>query len=123
MISRHKFGNKVLRPEPPQVVYKPHENLQHPPIPRLLKYEIFAQENFTVEPKSTITLVLKFGVIVRSGLVFCSLNQNLKLKKLSLQNSIIAESVDDIVITIQNNSDVVVTIAVGDSICFVGRNI
>ena len=46
-----------------------------------------------------------------------SLRQTLKEKKCSLQDGFVAESVDDIIVTIQNNSDTAVVISEGESLC------
>jgi hypothetical protein len=54
-------------------------------------------------------------------MIFISLRQDLKIKRLSLHNGVVSESVDDIIITIQNNSDEAVTVNAGESLCFVGR--
>jgi hypothetical protein len=51
--------------------------------------------------------------------VFISLKQELKIKRCSLQDGVVAESVDDIIVTIQNNSEVAVNIVEGESLCFV----
>lgn len=116
----HKFIHKYQRlPEAP-IVYRPHQDLQYPAVARPGRYEIFAQETFTVQPRSSFTAILKFGVIVRSGMVFVSLKQDLKVKRLSLQDGVVSETVDDIIVTIHNNSDVPVTVNAGDSLCFVG---
>jgi hypothetical protein len=53
------------------------------------------------------------------GVCLVSLRQNLKVKRCSLHDGFVAEPVDDIIVTIQNNSDVAVTILKGDSLCFV----
>jgi hypothetical protein len=119
----HKFITKRNRPDPPPVVYRPHEGLQYPPAPRPGRYEVFAQEQFTIQPRTSFTAILKFGVIIRSGMVFVSLRQDLKIKRLSLQDGVVSETVDDIIVTIQNNSDVAVTINAGDSLCYVGRQL
>ena len=52
--------------------------------------------------------------------MFVSLKQDLKIKRCSLQDGVVSETVDDIIVTIQNNSDTVVTINARDSLCFVG---
>lgn len=115
----HKFITKYQRREESPVVYRPHSDLQYPPIARNGRWEIYAQASFTVQPRSSFTAILKFGVIIRRGMVFISLKQELKIKKCSLQDGVVAESVDDIIVTIQNNSDVAVNIVEGESLCFV----
>jgi hypothetical protein len=53
------------------------------------------------------------------GVCSVSLRQNLKVKRCSLHDGFVAEPVDDIIVTIQNNSDDAVTILKGDSLCFI----
>ncbi len=116
----HKFIHKYQRREEPPVVYRPHSDLQYPAQPRNGRWEIYAQESFTIQPRASVTAILRFGVIIRRGMVFVSLKQDLKIKRCSLQDGVVSETVDDIIVTIQNNSDTAVTINAGDSLCFVG---
>ena len=115
----HKFITRYHRPEEPPVVYRQHSDLQHLPQERNGRWEIFAQESFTIQPRSSFTAILRFGVLIRRGMVFVSLKQSLKEKRCSLQDGIVSETVDDIIVTIQNNSDVEVSVNAGDSICFI----
>ena len=116
----HKFIHKYERPPEQPVLYRPHADLLHPSVPRNGKWEVYAQEAITIQPGASFTLVLKFGVLIRRGMVFVSLKQDLKVKRLSLQDGVVSETVDDIIVTLQNNSDVVVVINAGDSLCYVG---
>lgn len=100
--------------------YRPQSGLQYPAVARALKYEIFAQESFTIQPRSISIIALKFGVMIRLGIVLAALKHELKVKRLSMQNEAIAETTSDIIVTIQNNSDVPVTVNAGDSLCYVG---
>lgn len=116
----HKFIHKYERPPEDPVVYRPHSGLVYPPTARTGRWEVYAQEAFTIPPRTSFTAVLKFGVLVRRGMVFVSLKQDLKVKRLSLQDGVVSETVDDIIVTIQNNSDTAVTVNAGDSLCYVG---
>ena len=116
----HKFIHKHQRREESPVVYRPHSDLQYPPSARNGRWEIYAQESFTIQPRAPFTAILRFGVIIRRGMVLVSLKQDLKIKRCSLQDGVVSETVDDIIVTIQNNSDMAVTINAGDSLCFVG---
>ena len=116
----HKFIHKCQRREEPPVVYRPQSDLQYPPQARNGRWEIYAQESSTIQPRSYVTAILKFGVLIRRGMVFVSLKQDLKIKRCSLQDGVVSETVSDIIVTIQNNSDEGVTINAGDSLCYVG---
>lgn len=116
----HKFIHKYERQQEAPVVYRPHNDIEYPPTPRNGRWEVYAQEAFTIQPRASVTAILKFGVLVRRGMVFVSLKQDLKVKRLSLQDGVVSETVDDIIVTIQNNSDTAVTVNAGDSMCYVG---
>ena len=75
----HKFIHKYQRPEEPPVVYKPHSDLQYPPAPLNGRWEIYAQETFSIQPRSSFTAILGFGVLIRREMVFVSLKQSLKI--------------------------------------------
>lgn len=83
------------------------------------RWETFAQKVFTLNPRSSVTLLLGLGVSMARGMCLISLRQDLKEKRCSLQDGTVCEDVDDIIITIQNNSDSPVRINEGDSLCYV----
>ena len=121
----HKFGTKPtrqaeVRTQPLQVHWKITRGVTHNPV-RLLggvRWEIFAQNVITIQPKTTTTLTLGLGVEMSAGLCLISLKQSIKEQRCSLQNEVVSDDVvDDIIVTIQNNSDSVVTINAGDSLC------
>lgn len=115
----HKFIHKYQRPPPAPVKWIPHENLVHPAEALPGKWEIFAQQSLTIQPRVALAISLKMGLRLLRGVCSISLRQSLKEKKCSLHDGFVAESVDDIIVTIQNNSDVAVNIAKGESLCFV----
>ena len=75
----HKFGRKPAPPrDPPNVSYRPHENLLYPARARIGRYEVFVQEQFTIQPRAMATVMLKFGITIRpGGMVFTSLRNDL----------------------------------------------
>ena len=113
----HKFVTKFNDAEPVSWIQK---EVKHAPLRHGQKWEIFAQNNITIQPRGTFTAVLGFGVRMDSnGICLVSLKQDLKQKRLSLQDGTVSEDVDDIIVTIQNNSNSEVTITEGQSFCFV----
>lgn len=120
----HKFITKPesrnVRTQPESVYWMPKE-VTHKPMRQNggLRWEIFAQQLITIQPGGIFMAVLGFGVRMTRGVCLVSLRQELKQKRCSLQDGTISEDVDDIIITIQNNSDSVVTINEGDSLCYV----
>lgn len=119
----HKFIHKHERPQPAPVRWIPHENLAHPAAPLEGKWEIFAQESMTINPRDIKTIRLAIGLQLIRGVCSVALRQSLKIKRCSLQDGFVAESVDDMIITIQNNSDVPVNIVAGESLCFVSHQV
>lgn len=122
----HKFFRKPvperqLRQQPDSVFWIPKVPQTHAPIRRNggLRWELFAQREINIEPGKTTTLFLLLGVRMTRGMCLVSLRQELKLKYLSLQDGAVSEDVEDIVITIQNNSQTQTIIEKGASLCFV----
>ena len=83
------------------------------------RVETFAQENIAINHNSSKTIILTLGFRLNRGIVFVSLKNDLKKKMLSLHDGVIVESVENIIITVTNNSDSLVTINDGESLCFV----
>jgi hypothetical protein len=91
----HKF---IRRPAPPSkppvaVLWYPAEDLEYP-AQRIsdYKWKIFAQENLTITPHSTKTIVLQFGVDMQIGVIIVSLYQEFKKMKCSIQNESVVEN-------------------------------
>jgi dUTPase len=83
-----------------------------------LKWKIFAQEDISVQSHNAASIELRFGVEMSFGVIIVSLMQQLKKKRLSIQNDPVVETTDDIRISIQNNSNNDITIKAGDALCF-----
>ena len=117
----HKFIHKHVPLPQAQVKWKLHDKQTYPPQQQAGgRWEVFAQTQFSVQPKSTYSLSLGIGVELVRGVCSVSLRQKLKESRCSLHDSFIAESVDSIIVTIQNNSDDdKVSIAAGASLCYV----
>jgi hypothetical protein len=120
----HKFGRKperlFRRRQPLTVYWRPRMDIKYPPIKKTpVTWEVFTQEALTIEPNKTKTILLSFGVEISRGMILTSLRQELKYKRCSIQNETILESVDDIIITIQNNSQNTINIKEGASFCYV----
>ncbi|KAH3844580.1 hypothetical protein DPMN_086839 [Dreissena polymorpha] len=97
----HKFIHKHKRPTPASVKWLPHENRAHPAKPLYGKWSISMQQSLTIQPKAALPIKLKIGLRLFQGVCSVSLKQSLKEKRCSLQDGIIAESVDDIIVTIK----------------------
>ena len=121
----HKFGQsqpppKALRRSMMAVEWKPRMDVKYPPTKRTpATWEIYAQERITIPPHTSKRIFLSFGVAMSKGMVLVSLKQELKYKRLSIQNETIIEDVDDIIVMIQNNSSSSVIIDEGSPVCYV----
>src|SRR6218665_1217429 len=88
-----------------EVTHKAIKRIVNPP-----RWEIFAQRAIEIQPRSSVSPELGFGVRMSRAVCLVSLRQVIKEKGCSLQDGTISEDVEDIVITIQNNSESVVSI-------------
>lgn len=119
----HKFITKRnlplrFRPRPDSIFWKP-KQVKYGHIRQGLRWEIFAQRPITIQPKTTFTMELGFGHSIK-GKCLVSLRQKLIEKELLiLQDGTVPEDVEDIIITIQNNSDTAVIIKERDSLCYI----
>ena len=82
-------------------------------------WQVFCQESFVIAPKSTKTVQLPIGVELSDGVIMTSLPQDLKVKRCSLQNELTLDSVNNLFVIIQNNSDRKVSILEGTLLCLV----
>ena len=120
----HKFGRKPqrmpLRQQPLTIHWEPKNDVKYPPQKKTpVTWEIYSQEQLTIPANGTKMVKLGFGVIMSKGMTLVSLRQDLKYLRCSLHNETILESVDDIIIKIQNNSNIVVTIDEGRPLCYI----
>ena len=96
-------------------------NLENRPVKISSKtWRVFCQESFVIAPKTTKTVKLPIGVeLFSTNIILTSLAQDLKVKRCSLQNELTLSSVNNVVVTIQNNSDIEVSILEGTPMCLV----
>jgi hypothetical protein len=121
----HKFvtePEREIQLQQPDSIHWLPQRVKHNPIRQSggLQWEIFAQNTITIQPKGTHMTELGFGVrMTGSGLCLLSLNKDLKQKQCSLQDGAVTFDVDDIIVTIQNKSDSIVTVNEGQSLCYI----
>ena len=82
-----------------------------------ITWENFSQEDIKLKPKEAKQLQLGLGFIMSEGVVSSTLANSLKNKWCSLQNEVSLEDAEDIVITITNNSNVIVDIQESELLC------
>jgi hypothetical protein len=118
----HKFIHEYPQPPsapPVAVLWYPSEDVKYPSErDHTHKWKIFAQEDIIVQSHIVTSIEIKFGVEMQIGVIIVSLTQQLKKVKLSIQNESVIETADDIVITIQNNTNNDIMIRAGDALCY-----
>jgi dUTPase len=125
----HKFITKPVRPKNfliNPVTWLPKTGTTHIPLKQRgsQRWEIFAQRTITINPKETETLVTGLGVRMTRGWCGVTLRQEIQSSGCVVQGGgIVAENMEDIVVTILNDSDSIVTILEGDPLCFVHHTV
>jgi hypothetical protein len=117
----HKFGTKFKSDnerQPLTIRWRPVMNLLFSPEKlNPTTWQIFCQEKITFKRKEAKTVSIAFGVEMSDGMVLVSLNQLLKSKQCSMLDASLIESVEDIIVTITNNSETNVLIQPGEKLC------
>src|SRR6218665_2413237 len=114
---RTRFHNDIFW-LPKEETQKVIRRIVNPP-----RWKFFAQGAIEIQPRSSVSLELGFGVRMSRAVCLVSLRQVTKEKGCSLQDETISENVEDIVITIQNNSESVVSIGKGDSLSCISYHV
>lgn len=103
----------------PPVVLTPDSTLEHAPQRAGHRFEICAQNDLVLEKKKFKTVMLGMKVAMSRGVVHVSLRHELKQNRCCMLDGTIVESVDDIIVTIYNNSEANVIIPKGQTFCIV----
>ena len=124
----HKYSTNINRPEDRPIMWRFHQDAEHMSIQySSYKFGFLAQQDLTIQPrtapgltKSSILMIqIPIGCTLRRGLVFVTLKNDHRLKGLLIPDGVISESVENIVVSLQNNSDSVVTIQKGEQIGYI----
>ena len=114
----HKFNTKPKTIPPKTIHWCLIQEVMYPAIKvNLSTWEIFNQEDIKLEPKEVKQFQLGLGFIMSQGVVLTGLANSLKNKRCSLQNEVSLEDVENIVITLTNNSNEVVDIQENKLLC------
>ena len=68
-------------------------------------WEVYAQNDISLKPKEVKYIMLGLGFYMSEGVVLSSLNNELTLKRVSLQNGIYLSDTLNMVIVLTNNSN------------------
>lgn len=123
-VPLHKF---IRRPvyrqqfEPP-VRYRP-KIVEFPARVFNGKWETLTQSDIILKPNESKLLILGFGVIIRRGIVYVSLKENIKQMGFGLSDNIIQESTEDIIVIIKNYTSEEKTISKGTPLTIISGNI
>ena len=108
----HKLSTKTKQPKASKTIkwIIPLEIISYVKKVNLDTWEIYSQEDIKIQPKEVKPLMLGVGFIKSGGIVFNSLPNSLRKKRCSLQNEVNLEDTINIMTTIANNSNDVVSI-------------
>ena len=67
-------------------------------------WEVYAQNDLLLKPKEVKFILLGIGFIISEGVVLSSLNDNLTIKRISLQNGVYLNDTHNMIIVLTNNS-------------------
>ena len=110
----HKFNAKPRTIPPKTIHWRP---LREARKVNPMTWEIFCQEDIKLKLKEVKQIQLGLGLMMSEGVVLTGLGNSLKLKWCSLQNEVSLEDVENIVITLTNNSNEIVGIQESELLC------
>ena len=67
-------------------------------------WEVYAQNDLLLKPKEVKFILLGIGFIMSEGVVLSSLNDDLTIKRVSLQNGVYLNDTHNMIIVLTNNS-------------------
>ena len=82
-------------------------------------WEVYAQNDILLKPKEVKYIMLGLGFYMSEGVVLSSLNNELTLKRISLQNGVYLTDTLNMIIVLTNNSSVNIQIPKLSSLCLV----
>ena len=82
-------------------------------------WEVYSQNDLILKPKEVKFITLWIGFIMSEGVVLSSLNEELTLKKVSLQNGVYLKDTQNMIIVLTNNSSANIQIPKLSSLCLV----
>ena len=114
----HKFNTKPKTIPPKTIHWQPLREVKYPAIKvNSIYWEIFNQEDIKLKPKEAKQFQLGLGFIMSRGVVLTGLANSLKYKRCSFQNEVSLEDIENIVITLTNNSNEIVDIQENGLLC------
>ena len=114
----HKLNLKPKTNPPTTIQWRPLQKVKCPAQKvNSMTWEIFSQEDIKLDPREVKQIRLGLGFIMSEGVVLVALANSLKCKRCSLQNEVNLKDVEDIVITLTNNSNEIIEIREHELLC------
>ena len=82
-------------------------------------WEVYAQNDLILKPKEVKFILLGIGFIMSEGVVLTSLNDNLTIKRISLQNGVYLNDTHNMIIVLTNNSSENIQLPKSTMLCLV----
>ena len=82
-------------------------------------WEVYAQNDLMLKPKEAKFILLGIGFIMSEGVVLSSLNDELTIKRISLQNGVYLNDTLNMIIVLTNNSSENILIPKSSMLCLV----
>ena len=110
----HKFNVKPKTTLSKMIQWQPLRDVKYPAQKvNPMTWKIFSRQEIKVDPKEVKQIRLGFGFMMSEGVVLAN---SLKYKWCSLQNEVNLKNVEDIMITLTNNSSEIVNIQ--EHVCY-----
>ena len=82
-------------------------------------WEVYAQNDILLKPKEVKYIMLGLGFYMSEGVVLSSLNDELTIKRISLQNGVYLNDTHNMIIVLTNNSNENILIPKLNMLCLV----
>ena len=82
-------------------------------------WEVYAQNDLILKPKEVKFILLGIGFIMSEGVVLTSLNDDLTIKRISLQNGVYLNDTHNMIIVLTNNSSENIQIPKSTMLCLI----
>ena len=113
-----KFNAKPKTIPPKTIQWRPLREVKYPAQKvNPMTWEIFSQQEIKLDPREVKQIRLRLGFMMSEGVVLTALANSLKYKWCNLQNEVNLEDVENIVITLTNNSSEIVDIREHELLC------
>ena len=102
----HKFNVKMIHPQNNKTIkwMVPDHLRQYLKKVNATTWEVYAQNDLMLKPKEVKFILLGIGFILSEGVVLSSLNNELTIKRVSLQNGVYLSNTQNMIIALTNNS-------------------